>query len=269
MPFDATTRTTPFKRPKTNQGKYKLSRTITRGRRAGLPKRPKPDSSRHLTPRQIRELLNAEAFAEDQGVGFAVHVTLLWQCDPDFTIAVWSQRLRRFVDKLHRWLDRRGIPLAVAWLNETGRHYGNHTHFLVHVPHPKRGAVHSFSAIKEDLAAWIIATENLVTDKTDHRGKLWRPVRITGGPFGIRTRRMRSGVCRYWLKSMDPADVFYTGFGAESRAAILGIRTRASVLPTGVQRCNASRNLKPQARRNAGWRELISLEDFHFRLNPA
>jgi hypothetical protein len=267
MPFDAFTRNTPSDHPQPKQGKYK-SQIAARGPRADLPKRPKPDSSRYLTPRQIRGLLNAEAFAEYQGIGFAIHVTLLWHCDPDFTVAVWSQRLRRFVDKLHRWLDRRGIPLAIAWLNETGRRYGNHTHFLLHLPHPKRGAVQSFDAIKSDLTAWIIATENLVTDVVDHRGRPWRPVRITGGLFGMRTRKMRSGVCRYWLKGMDPKDVVYTGFGAESRAAVLGIRTRVSVLPAGVQRCGASRNLGPRARRDVGWRELVSLEDFHARLNP-
>jgi hypothetical protein len=269
MPFDAATRATPSNRLQTKQGKYKPSQTIARGSHAGLPRRPKPDSSRYLTPRQIRELLNAEALAEDRGIGFAIHVTLLWQCDPDFTVAVWRQRLRRFVDKLHRWLDRRGIPVAVAWLNETGRRYGNHTHFLLHLPHPKRGALQSFNAVKADLAAWIITTENLVKDMFDHRGRPWRPVRITGGLFGMRNHKMRSGVCRYWLKGMDPKDVTYTGFGAEPRAAVLGIRTRASVLPAGVQRCGASRSLGSQARRDAGWHELVSLEDFHARLNPA
>src|SRR3954454_10539936 len=112
MPFDTTTRTTPFDHPKTNRSKYKPSQIAARGRRAGLPKRSKPDPARHLTPRQIQEPLNAEAFAEHQGIGFAVHITLLWQCNPNFTVAVWSQRLRRFLDKLHRWLDRRGIPIA-------------------------------------------------------------------------------------------------------------------------------------------------------------
>src|SRR4051812_48150997 len=111
MPFDTTTRITPSSRPTTDQGKYKLSQTITRGPRAGLPKRSKPDPARHLTPRQIGELLNAEAFAENQSIGFAVHATLLWKCGPDFTTAAWSQRLRRLLDKLHRWLDRRGIPI--------------------------------------------------------------------------------------------------------------------------------------------------------------
>jgi hypothetical protein len=271
MPFDAATRTAPSDRPRTKQGKYntyKPSQIIARGPRAGLPKRSKPDPARHLTPRQIRELLNAEALAEHLGIGFAVHITILWQCSPDFTTAAWPQRLRRFVDKLHRWLDRRGIPIAVAWLNENGRRYGNHSHFLLHLPHPKRGAVQSFNTLKADLTVWIVATENLAIDRVDHRGKSWRPVRITGGSFGMRTRRMRSGVCRYWLKGMNPKDVFYTGFGAESRAAILGIRTRASILPASVQRCGTSRSLGPQARREAGWRELISLEDFHARLNP-
>src|SRR4051812_48278056 len=135
MPLDTTTRTMPFCHSKTKQGKYKPSQIIARGPRAGLPKRSKPNPARHLTPRHIRELLNAEAFAEQHGIGFAVHLTLVWQCDPNFTVALWSQRLRRFLDKLHRWLDRRGIPIAVAWLNENGRQYGNHSHFLLHLPH--------------------------------------------------------------------------------------------------------------------------------------
>src|SRR4051812_860043 len=112
MPFDAATRATLSDRPQTKQGKYRPSQLVARGFYAGLPKRPKPDPSRYLTPRQIRELLNVESFAESQGIGFAAHVTLHWQCSPDFTISVWSLRLRRFLDKLRRWLERRGIPIA-------------------------------------------------------------------------------------------------------------------------------------------------------------
>lgn len=258
-------------------GKYRggggWASTTPRGPLAGLPKRPKPDALRNLTPKQIQELLNVEAFAEDQGVAFAVHVTVHWQCDPDFAVSDWPKRLNRpggFLDKLRRWLKRRGVPFALAWLNEMGLEYGPHTHIVLHLPHPKgdKGR-QGFETIVADLAAWIVRAEGLHTGMLDRFRKPWKPVQITGGKIGMRTRSGRAGLCRYWLKTIDPKDVTYTGAGAEPRADVLGIKpARAGRLPPGVQRFGASRNLSVQARRAAGWRELTTVEELRARLNP-
>jgi hypothetical protein len=75
-------------------------------------------------------------------------------------------------------------------------------------------------------------------------------------------------VCRYLLKGIDPQDVAYTGFGAEQRAAFLGIKPKANAKPISVQRSGTSRNLGPKARREAGWPDLRSLVELHARLNP-
>jgi hypothetical protein len=201
-----------------------------------------------------------------------VHITLHWQCAPGFTDASWQSRLRRFIDKLKRWVARRGIPYALAWINENGFEYGQHTHVMLHLPHPKGAeGKTAFRATVAELEAWIIETENLAIDKVDRFGKPWSPVMITGGPIGMRTRKRRAGLCRYLLKSLDPNDVAYTGAGAEPRAAILNVepRHRARPLPSGVRRFRASRNLGIAARRAAGWRELVSIEELRDRLNPA
>jgi len=242
---------------------------VPRGSHAGLPRRPKADRLRHLTPRQILELLNAEAFAEWQGIGFTAHATLHWRCNPAFDPSTWGRRLTRFLDKLRRWLKRQDIPVAFAWVNEVGREYGEHTHLVLHVPKPRRGAIGAFNAFKASLHAWIMETEGFNPAQVDRFGKPWPAVKITGARYGIHNRRMRSGLCKYLLKGIDPKDLAYTGYGAEPRAASLGIRPRRNAAPILNQRFGASRSLGPAARRAAGWVELRSLEELHARLNPA
>lgn len=257
--------------PKTAQGNYTPSMLARRGPFAGLPKRPEPDRTRFLTPRQVRELVNAEAFGERQGLSFAVHVTIHWQCDPAFNVAAWGERMTRFLDKLGRWLDRHGIPVAYAYAHEVGSRYGEHTHLALHLPKAKRDVIQSYHALKAELEAWIIETEDFATDKTDWRGKPWPPVTITPDKphnFGTHTPKMRAGVFAYLLEGVDPSDVTYRGHGAEQRAAAMGVRPKLNAGLVLCKRSGASRSLGHAARRKAGWREVTDLEAIYGRLKP-
>lgn len=271
MPSPATPAAPPSRPLSGAKGNYTPSSVIRRGPLKDLPKRPPPDRHRFLTPRQVRELMNIEAFAEAKGTPFTAHLTLHWRCDPNFDPAEWGARTTRCFDKLGRWLDRHGIPIAFAFVHEVGVQYGEHTHCLLHLPKAKRDVIASYHALKAELEAWVIATENLATDKLDPRGRPWPPVTVTPDKphhFGMRTAKMRGGALAYLLKGIDPGDLAYRGNGAEPRAAAMGIKPRSSTKPIEVQRYGASRTLGPKARREAGWRELTSVEEFYARLKP-
>lgn len=257
----------PASATKTLKGKYKAPETIPRGALTGLPRRPLPDRLRFLTPRQVRELVNAEAFAEAIKRPFAAMLTLHWRCDPAFDPAEWGTRTTRFLDKLRRWLDRQDIPPFYAFVHEVGGHYGHHTHLLLHLPHLQAAA---YRALKGELEAWVIETENLEAKRIDPRGRPWSPVRVTPnkpGTFGMRTRKMRGGALSYLLKAIDPDDVTYRGHGAEQKAAAMGIKPRRSK-PVKAKRYGASRSLGPKARREADWTELRTDEEIFARLKP-
>lgn len=229
---------------------------------------PKPTPKTHLTNDHLRSILNAEAFAESIKTGFAVHVVMHWRRDPAFTPALWSRRLTRFLDKLTRWLRRHRFPVAFAWVNEVGKAYGEHTHIALHLPHPAHIKPMTWGRLLGSLNQFIRTTEHLV-DGIDPRGKAWPAVVIEGGDYGMRTHKMRSGVIRYWAKSLSDHDMMNTGFGKESKASLLGIRTKANAAAITNRRYGVSTaTIGPKVRQAAGWIELTSLEDLHARLHP-
>lgn len=246
-------------------------RLVSRGPLAGLPRRAVVDRAAFITPRQQLTLVNGEAFAEHQGWGFAAHVTLHWQCDPAFRVEAWASRTKTFLDKLVRWLQRQNIPVAYAWAHEVGREYGAHTHVLLHLPRAKRAVREHYQTLIAKLAAWVIETENLATDKVDRHGKPWLPVKITPDEphtYGARNRKMRSGLLKYLLEGIDPDDVAYTGAGPKPRAETLGVRPKRNAGQIPHKRCGTSHSLGPMARKAAGWSELTAIQDLHERLNP-
>jgi len=211
--------------------------------------------------------VNAEAFAEKIGLPFAAMLTVHWGCDPAFAPAEWSARTTRFLDKLRRFLDRRGIPPAYVYAHEVGGHYGHHSHVLLHLPKLRAAG---YRSLRLELEAWVAETENLATDRLDPRGRPWLPAVVTPNEpnaFGMRTAKMRGGKLSYLLKAINPDDVTYRGHGAEPKAAAMGIRPRPSK-PIEVKRCGASRSLGPKARKEAGWTELRTDEEFFTRLKP-
>ena len=222
------------------------------------------------TPRQISELLNAEAFAEWQGIGFTAHATLHWRCDPAFEfLRPGASRLHRFLDKLGRWLKRQDIPVAFAWVNEVGREYGEHTHLVLHVPKPRRGAIGAFNAFKASLHAWDHGeTEGFHPDQVDRFGKPWPAVKITGARYGIHNRRMRSGLCKYLLQGDRPEGPRLHRLRCRDPCCRTWHQAEGQCCPDPKPTLRRSCSLGPAARRAAGWTELRSLEDLHARLNP-
>jgi hypothetical protein len=250
-----------------------------RGPRAGLPKLIKANPREHLTENHLAKILNAEGFAAAQKMELSVHLTIHWRRDPAFMAIAqagdpealskaWSKRLTRFFDKLSRWLTRNSIPVAFAWVNEVGREYGEHTHVLLHLPHPRKlKKPMTFGILKAELIAHIYASENLA-DGIDKRGKEWIAVKVTGGSFGMRVAKMRAGITKYWAKSLSANELIDTGHGVEKKADRLGIRPKRNAALILNKRCGASQSLRLPARQQAGWTELTTLEELYERLHP-
>lgn len=208
---------------------------------------PKPadaiaGAGRQLLLRDARKLLNAEAFTAAQGHPWLVHATLHLPLAEGFSVATWADFQTDLLDKLSRWMGRRGLIPTYAWVRESGPVKGPHLHLLLPVPKPM------WSALKLYLLR--------IGGFTPY-GAGGEAVRLSGGAFGTYTPRMRAGLACYVLKSLSPAD-----------CTALGIRHEATE-PVPLKRCGVSTNIATQARQAAGWVELRSIPEMYTRLHPA
>lgn len=246
-----------------------------------------------LTLGQLKAIVNAEKFAASQGTELAAHVTIHWRASQSFADMAassspaeidreWAKRLRRFLDKLNRWLARKGSPGAYVWVNEVGKDYGEHTHLFLHLPHPSKLATGNttvrqaaFDKLKDDLVAFIYETEGL---KNYAKGPVFRSkaVAINVGrslqpgvkPFGLRTPSRRAGVLRYFAKGLSPTEKIKTGFGCVPLAKHLRIDLKASKRPFTNRRYGTSNSIGPKAQREAGFPQISSVEEVYAALWP-
>ena len=86
-------------------------------------------------------------------------------------------------------------------------------------------------------------TEGFHPDQVDRFGKPWPAVKITGARYGVHNRRMRSGLCKYLCKGIDPKDLAYTGYGARVRCLAPLASGRGAMLPRS--KTNAPAQLTP------------------------
>src|SRR4051812_23882871 len=83
----------------------------------GRPRRQDRDA-RHLRGDQAVSLLNAWAFAEDRKTPLDLHIVVHWE---GLGLVAGQSILKaqaRFLDRLGKWLRKRGKPLAYAWTIE-------------------------------------------------------------------------------------------------------------------------------------------------------
>ncbi|SDB75052.1 hypothetical protein [Belnapia rosea] len=189
-------------------------------------------------------MANAMAFAAARGTPLTVHATFHLRFAEGFTEASWASFQTTFLDKIARWLKRRGIPVAYAWTRECGPVKGPHLHLLLHLP-----CAH-WKAFKRFV---------IFAGRFQESDGVSQAVVLSGAKWGMWKETMQAGALRYLLKSLD---------ASASTLEALGIRPEATC-PVMVKRCGVSTTLAQKARREARWIELRSLPELHGRLNPA
>jgi hypothetical protein len=161
-------------------------------------------------------------------------------------------RQARLLDRLGKWLRRKGKPLAYLWTIEFGPRKGEHTHLLLAGGRLcPRDLGQLFRRLPESVAG------------RDSAGALPRgaievarnnvPLPHDPRRFGrvARTLDQRRGLIAYALKGLDPAAAAAVGVHAEDQGQVR------------FRRCGVARALDWAARREAGWQEQ-PLEAFDF-----
>lgn len=91
--------------------------------------------TRHLSRRQVEDILAAARYAEARGWAFSRHWTV--HCEkagiPDCMAADFVTRLLTIARKA---MKRRGIDLVVIWVRENSMKNGSHVHILMHLSRP-------------------------------------------------------------------------------------------------------------------------------------
>jgi hypothetical protein len=105
-------------------------------RRGAATPRIRRGASKYIGMRQASNIMEAVKFARMIDLPLVAHLTIHWSLtdvgdDPDGTLFA---KLR---EGLHKWLDRRGIVFAGAWVRERecrGQSDVEHCHLLFHLP---------------------------------------------------------------------------------------------------------------------------------------
>ncbi len=249
------------RRPRTSTRPPGVIRT---GPLQGLRQRPRTDRRHALDLDQVRALVNAAAFAQAQGRPLVAGLTLTWRLMDGFAEQAWPAAQTRVFDHMSRWLRRREIVPAFAWIRERVPGRGAHTHLLLHLP--RRGT----AGLAEQLRGYLAGAFGF-RDGATASGRAERGVAVSCGRFGAWTPKMRAGQLRYCLKGLDPTAFRYVGQAGETEniGAALGIEHRGPQGLIAVKRCGASQNIGPAARRRAGWTEVRDLAGLRRILHPA
>jgi hypothetical protein len=212
----------------------------------GYPPRPRrgPRDPARLRPGQANSLLNAWAFAEGRGTPLDVAVVVHWDILGLVAGASVLERQARFLDRLGKWLRRRGRHLAYLWTIEFGDRKGEHTHLLLA---SGRLCPRDLGALFRRLPEFLVGRDGAaalhhaaIRVQTNRAPLPYDPRR-----FGrvARTPAQRRGLVAYALKGLDPAAAAAVGVHAEDRGRVR------------FRRCGVARALDWAARRKAGWQE--------------
>lgn len=218
---------------------------------------PPGTTPQHLNLDDVRELTNASMFAVREGMGHTVHCTIRWDYSAAFTLRDWVEVQGRLLNAASKWLRRNGLPVSYLWVRELGRINGPHTHLALHLPAERWG----------DFKEFMLDSGNFDRGR-DASGEA---ITLTGGTFGTKTAKMRAGVLRYLLKSIDPSAVARAPTqdgGTDLLASQLGIRTDPDRLAVVGKRCGASHSIGATMRRDFGWQELRAVAELRAVLHP-
>jgi len=240
---------------------------VGRGANTGLPKRPTPDRSRYLSFRQVADVVNAAAFAADQGQPLNVQITLTWRCIPRIGDEEVPQLQAQLLNRFGKWLSRRGVVLRFIWTRERVRGKGLHTHLQLHLPltNPKPKKLKLQASKTKTEKAWMKPPKEKPTFAKEAAAFLAKSGgfvdigHLKGVWFerGSGTRRACAGSLKYLCKGMDHRDFVYSANGeTENLGALVGIEHRGFQGIIQMKRAGVSENIGRKTRAAAGWREV-------------
>jgi len=150
-------------------------------------KRPyRPNGTRHISPCQADNIIEAARYARDIGLPLNVHCTIMWngtdaQTDTD------GKRLAHVREGLNKALARRDIQFNAVWAREARElHHGEHAHMVFHLPSKWR---------KGKRLAEIERVIKRLVER--HGGGLW-------GDWTVKLTLHNNGDVRYLIKGGTP-----------------------------------------------------------------
>lgn len=214
------------------------------------PPRPKHDPDRYLSFHQVKQLVNAAAFAASIGSPLNAQVTLLWPLVPDFQERDLPRRQYDLMRRFGQWLRRRGVVPRLLWVRERVRGRGLHLHLQLSLP----------QELKEEAGAFLTASGGFV-DTPEIKG-----VKVS---WGTGSDGAWTGLLKYLLKGMDHRDFLYGPHGSTFNLGdFLGIQHRGTQGVIEIKRSGVSQNIALKARAVAGWQEATDPLDLAALLNP-
>jgi hypothetical protein len=220
---------------------------------------PPPRSVGHLPLHQVRNLINAMAYAGHRGTPMTLHASIVWRYAANFDPQHWMEHQGRVFESLKRWLARQGQHDAGFWVREWGRDKEEHTHLVLHLA-PR---------LRDDLRQHLLQAGGFQAQPDDGN----EPILITPDPRDRCSRGRRSmtnsnqrgGLLRYLLKHVSPL-AYLDG---ERVMPALGIDSRGRKPCTIVgKRSGVSHSIGRSARAAAGWHELVTVPEMRAVLHP-
>jgi len=140
------------------------------------------------------------------------HLTVTWE------IAQPIGRIQdvqvRFLERMSKWLQYRGVQPAYAWVLERGGYRGLHGHYLIHVPSEH------LRAFKRMIPRWIARNGDVAKET-------WKLKHVRYG-YGNNELNAIRGVTRYLLKGIEIAAAKSLGIDPVPQGAIDGKRIGTS-----------------------------------------
>lgn len=219
---------------------------ITRGPLRGLPRRPSTDRRRGLHRDQVTGIINAAAFAKAMEQPLNTHLVVVWRHLANFQEDALPGLQTRFLDRMNRWLTRRGVPPVFVWVRERSPGQGIHTHIAFHLPtRPEKREEQQFA---QALVDYLVSSMGFIGTLEGNA-----PIRVSLHDPG---RGGKHGPVEYLLKGMDHDAVVYLGPEPTRLGRFLQVRDRGPQGIIDLKRCGTSQNLGFSSRQKAGWLEV-------------
>jgi hypothetical protein len=180
-----------------------------------------------LSEEQVRNLMEAVAFAETLGLPLSRFTTIHWA---KASVRDGGKATAAFIKALTRLASARGYPVAFVWVRENGPDKGDHVHILWHGPE-------DWPDLQRCLRRAMKATDAVNRKDVRRTLSVGRSLRaaLAGGPDYLANL---GAVFSYLVKGADPEALTTLGLDrAEAGGVVVG------------KRCGVSENIGPEARR--------------------
>jgi len=177
-----------------------------------------------MNQREAERLFQAFETAQLIGAPLNVAVTIQWAMCVNWEDE--HQRLKKWSERVRKWLERRGSVYASVWVMESNTPTEMlHSHILLHIPED----------LIDDFRSYAVAATG--GDAQDIGESYAVLVKECGPPFGAK------GMLKYMLKTLKVEDALALGMRRKEGRAKMGVRA----LIDG-KRCGYSKPIGPKAR---------------------